>query len=278
MKRLFAVVAIFALSAAPSFGKTLDFPNDGDVMFKITIPDSWEPDADDDEVVEAQSPDGHIELSIWELETVEDVENLGNDLVEILKDHAKEIKLVGEPKKASPGGMKGVLFSGSALDEEDDHAIEFYALMIIGEEKVAVVYIEADADTPKKDLVKLEAILKSITPPGGKKVLRLTLALDADTEPTTTFAPDAPKIYAFFVGEALKKDDKIKSVWFATDVGDAAPKNTQIAEVAVVATSPTDKGAFSITKSEKDWPVGKYRVEIYVNDELVETLKYKVEE
>ena len=164
MKKLIAFVAIFALTAVQSYAKTLDFPNKGDAMFKITIPDSWEPDKDEDDVVEAQSPKEHVQLSIWELETKDDLENLGKDIEDILKDHASDIKLVGEPKKASPGGMDGLLFSGSAVDDEDKHAIEFFALLIANDSRVAVVFIEANADTPKKELDKLVDILKSLKP------------------------------------------------------------------------------------------------------------------
>ncbi len=33
-------------------------------MFQITIPDSWSPDSDEDDVVEATSPDENVSLSI----------------------------------------------------------------------------------------------------------------------------------------------------------------------------------------------------------------------
>jgi len=168
MKTVLALVAIVALTSTASFAKTREFPNKGDAIFKITIPDSWEPDSDEDEVVEATSPKDHVQLSIWALETKDDLKNLGKDIVDILEDHANEIKLVGEPQKASPGGMEGLLFSGTAVDDEDSHAIEFFALLIVTKGKAAVVFIEADANTPKKELEKLQAILKSITPAGKK--------------------------------------------------------------------------------------------------------------
>ena len=277
MKKILAFAVIAALTCSQSFAKTLSFPNKGDAMFKITIPDSWEPDADDDEVVEATSPKEHVQLSIWEIQSKEDLENLGNDIEDILKDHAKEIKLVGEPQEAHPGGLDGLLFSGTAVNEEDDHGIEFFALMIATDTQVAVVFIEADANTPKKELDKLSGILKSITPPGGKKVLRVVLALDKDSKPTRKFATTAETIHAFFIGESLKKGDEIKSVWIAEDVGDVAPKNTKIDEATVTASTPMDKGDFSLSKKpDNDWAVGTYRVEIYVNNKLVQSVKYQI--
>ena len=277
MKSLFTIVAILTLSCSPSFGTTLDFPNSGDIMFKITIPDDWEPNSDDDEVVEAQSPEANIQISIWEIETKEDLKNLGNVLEDILKDHAKEIKLVGEPKAARPGGMEGLLISGTALDEDDDHEIQFFALLVTNKVNVAIVFIEANANTPEVEAKKLEKILKSITP-GGKKLLTVKLAVDADSKPIKAFKSDAPKIHAFVEGNGFKKGDVIKSVWFAEDVGDAAAKNSKVDEASTTAMTATDVIDFFLSKQKDgDWPVGKYRVEISVNDQLIETAKYKIE-
>lgn len=277
MKFILTFVTIIVLSGTQAFAKTLHFPNKGDTMFTITIPDDWEPEKDDDDVLEATSPKEHIYLAVWELENKEDVNTLGKDIKDMLKDHAKKIKMEGEPVVAHPGGMDGLLFKGHALDKEDDHAIDFFALLISTKTKAAVVFIEADADTPKKEADKLQNILASITSPdGGRKPLRAALALDKDSKPTTAFTADAPKIYAFYIGEALKAGDKVKGVWIAEDVGDVAPKDSKIDEATLVAETPTDHSAFSLSKPTNGWPIGKYRVEIYVNDKLAETLKFTI--
>ena len=84
------------------------------------------------------------------------------------------------------------------------------------------------------------------------------------------------KIYAFWIGDAIEKDDSIRCVWIAEDVGEAAPKETKIDESTLEATKDNDKGAFTLSKPTNGWPVGKYRVEIYVEDELAETLKFTI--
>jgi outer membrane usher protein FimD/PapC len=38
----------------------------------------------------------------------------------------------------------------------------------------------------------------------------------------------------------------------------------------------TDAGDFNFSKPTKGWPVGKYRVEVYVNDELAATTKFTI--
>lgn len=168
MRMLIALTAILLLGTYEASAKTLSFPNADKPMFQITIPDNWEPDADDDEVVEATSPKEHISMAIWEIKSKEELESFGKDIEEILSDHAKEIKLKGEPKEIKPPGMEGLLFSGSAIDKDDeDHKIEFLTLFLINKtsKQVAVVYIEADAETPKKEVDKLIDILKSIKQP-----------------------------------------------------------------------------------------------------------------
>ena len=277
MKRILTFVTVIALSGSvPSFAKTLHFPSKGDTMFSIAIPDDWEPEKDDDGVLNAASPKENVSLSIWELKSKEDVKTLGKDIKDMLKDHATEINLEGEPKDAHPGGMDGLLFKGHAKDKEDEHAIDFFVLLIGTETKAAALFIEANADTPEKESEKLQAILASITPPKGSQLLHAALALDADTKPTTTFTTDAPKIYAFFIGDALKAGDKVRGAWIAEDVGDAAPKDTKIDEATLTAETPTDHSAFSLSKPTNGWPVGKYRTEIYVNDKLAETLKFTI--
>ena len=80
MKSTLAILAILALSGIQGIAKTMPFPAKGDVMFSITIPDDWEPEKDEDNVLEALSPDEHVYIAAWELEDNEDVKSLGDDI------------------------------------------------------------------------------------------------------------------------------------------------------------------------------------------------------
>jgi hypothetical protein len=112
--------------------------------------------------------------------------------------------------------------------------------------------------------------------PSAKKALGAVLAKELTGEATTTFPPNHPKIYLRWQGEALQKGDKIRSVWIAEDVGDVAPKNYKLDEVSMTADGPRAFGTFTITKPNKGWPVGKYRVDLYRGDEVMETLKFEI--
>ena len=115
----------------------------------------------------------------------------------------------------------------------------------------------------------------SVARAGDAKV-EAVIAVDKDTRPTTTFAADVPKLYAFFRTKGTETGDKLRGVWIAEDVGDAAPENTKIDESALTADQDDFYGAFSLSKPTKGWPVGKYRVEIYNGDELATTVRFTI--
>jgi len=94
--------------------------------------------------------------------------------------------------------------------------------------------------------------------------------------PSTTFASNTPKLYAIFKTEGAKAGDKIRGVLIAEDVGDVAPANAKVLETILDMEGDTEAGDFSFSKPTNGWPVGKYRVEIYVNDKLATTAKFTI--
>jgi hypothetical protein len=112
---------------------------------------------------------------------------------------------------------------------------------------------------------------------GARKVLHAELAKDRESEPATKFPSDTPKIVAFWKGDALKAGDKIRAVWLAEDVGYAELHHTKITEGSAIAYRPDDSGAFGLARPKEGWPLGKYRLELYVGDKLAETLNFTIE-
>ena len=98
-----------------------------------------------------------------------------------------------------------------------------------------------------------------------------------DAPATTTFAPDTPAVFALLQMGGVQKGDKLRAVWIADDVGDAAPAHTRIAEKAMTMEGVPNEGNFSCTKPAKNWPAGKYHVDIYANDKLITTASFTVE-
>lgn len=100
----------------------------------------------------------------------------------------------------------------------------------------------------------------------------------ADAPATTTFAPDTPAVFALLQMGGVRKGDKLRAVWIADDVGDAAPAHTKIAEKAMTMEGVPNEGNFSCTKPAKNWPAGKYHVDIYANDKLITSARFTVED
>lgn len=110
----------------------------------------------------------------------------------------------------------------------------------------------------------------------GEVKIKAHMATEPKGETTTVFTASAPKIYCMFESQGLSSGDKIRGVWIADDVGDAAPKGTKIDEKTITVEGDTDDGVFSLSKPNKGWPPGKYRIEIYVGDDLITTAKFSI--
>ena len=104
------------------------------------------------------------------------------------------------------------------------------------------------------------------------------IAVDGQTQPNSVFAPTTAKLNAFFRSTGTTKGDKLRGVWIAEDVGTAAPANTKIDESTLTADEDNFYGAFELSKPTAGWPVGKYRVEIYLNDQLSTTVKFVIQD
>jgi hypothetical protein len=109
----------------------------------------------------------------------------------------------------------------------------------------------------------------------GDVTVKVRMTMGPEDDSTTTFATDTPKLYAMFKTEGAKTGDKIRGVWIADNVGDAAPKGYKIDERTFTAEGDTSDGEFSLSKPD-GWPVGQYHIEIYVNDELATKMKFTI--
>lgn len=91
----------------------------------------------------------------------------------------------------------------------------------------------------------------------------------------TAYTADAPRLYAIFKAKGSSEGDNIRCVWIADDVGDAAAKGTKIEEKTITAKGDME-GEFSLSKPTPGWPLGKYHIEIHVNDELATKVNFEI--
>jgi hypothetical protein len=125
-------------------------------------------------------------------------------------------------------------------------------------------------ESPK--IVERPEVKSDATP----KQLAVSLAKDRFGKPTTTFSSTTPEIYARWQGQRLRQGASIKAVWIAENVSEDLPQDYKVDEASVVAEAPTARGAFTLARPEDGWMPGDYRVEFYVDNVLVDSVKMKI--
>lgn len=92
----------------------------------------------------------------------------------------------------------------------------------------------------------------------------------------TEFNSTVPNIYAHWQGYGLRGRVKIRAVWIAEDVGDIAPRNYKIDDATTIAGTENAHGVFTLSRPENGWAEGSYRVEFFIDEALVETVRLKI--
>lgn len=96
---------------------------------------------------------------------------------------------------------------------------------------------------------------------------------DAGAQRTTTYAQTDTTFYAQVILENAPDDTVVKAVWTAVSAQDTDP-NLLIDETSL--TSGSAPLTFSLS-NDGLWPIGGYKVDIYLNDELNRTLAFTVQ-
>jgi len=91
----------------------------------------------------------------------------------------------------------------------------------------------------------------------------------------TEFKTDTPAIYARWRGHNLRDKAEIRAVLIAESVADVSA-DYQIDESSTVAPTSNSSGTFTLATPKQGWAPGAYRIEFFVDDELVHTVKFKI--
>jgi len=95
--------------------------------------------------------------------------------------------------------------------------------------------------------------------------------------PATEFPPNTPKIHCAWKAEGLASGTSVRGVRIAEDVGTVAPKNFKIDEATFNPPAGSNAaGTFALSKPNAGFPVGKYRLEIYLGKDLAKTVPFTV--
>ncbi len=98
---------------------------------------------------------------------------------------------------------------------------------------------------------------------------------ESSKKPGSTFGVTTPKIFVFFDFENVGKGSALKGTWIC-EKSEAAPPNYKIDEATIDVGLLTNTGNFSLSKPTNGWPVGTYRVELSIDNKLMDTVKFSV--
>jgi hypothetical protein len=106
------------------------------------------------------------------------------------------------------------------------------------------------------------------------KIDSVTLTADENNVQATQVFGQSDVFYAVVTTKNAPDDTKLKAVWVAVEAEGVDP-NFTILEKELVSEG-MDTFTFSLS-NDNLWPVGKYRVDIYMNDELDQSVEFSVE-
>ena len=108
---------------------------------------------------------------------------------------------------------------------------------------------------------------------GVTRVEDAYMALDEyGYNPTKEYSSDATFYCMVTVLDTPEAGVPLKAIWYAVDV-DGMDRNAVIGEIETTAGQEVIP---FILSNENLWPVGKYKVEMYLNGELDTTIRFKV--
>ena len=106
------------------------------------------------------------------------------------------------------------------------------------------------------------------------------LTVEVSSDPAgglkTEFKSAVANIYVRWHGHDLPEGAKVRVAWVAEDVGDLVEPNFVIDETETVAHAPDASARFTLGRPPDGWAEGKYRIEFYVDDLPVETIKVTI--
>jgi hypothetical protein len=186
--------------------------------------------------------------------------------------------VVGEEEVVVPAGRFQAFHIHGEQSAPDSTTIDRWFVKGVGIVKDVTVMRNKDGDILRRIELDLKEKPKTAPRPAIKPPRKLSVGLSSEPigDFVTTFSSDSPKIYARWQGHGLAEHANVRAVWIAEDIGDAASANYTIDEATAAATIPNARGVFTLSRPDDGWAPGAYRVEFYVDDQLIDTVKLKI--
>jgi hypothetical protein len=116
----------------------------------------------------------------------------------------------------------------------------------------------------------------AIAAPAVKPAILLEVTGERDGTPQTEFKSDARQIFVRWSGVNMPPGEILRVAWIAEDVGDLAPANFVVDETETELESAEFGARFTLSRPTDGWAAGKYRVEVYLGEELLQKLNVTI--
>lgn len=113
------------------------------------------------------------------------------------------------------------------------------------------------------------------TPP---MTIKLEAMRDINAKPQTAFPAKTPSIIIRWHGDNLPIGGTVRVAWVAEEVGDLVEPGFIIDQTQTEVETSKLGARFTISRPRDGWAPGKYRVDLFVDDELKDTLGVTIEE
>lgn len=90
--------------------------------------------------------------------------------------------------------------------------------------------------------------------------------------------PDALQIVARWRARNVPERSNLRAVWIAEDTGGTAEPDYHVDEARTEVPATGGSGIFTLSRPPDGWAEGKYRVEFYLNEKLVTTIRLAIGE
>ena len=119
-------------------------------------------------------------------------------------------------------------------------------------------------------------------PPSVTCVVTDKASDDTPIDKKDSFDSNTPLIYLLCTSDEVHEGQQIKAVWIAADTQGMAPANYVIHEKSFDVTKNMDNSKewtikYSLSKPYAGWPTGKYHVDLYVDNQRLQSIKFQVE-
>jgi hypothetical protein len=135
---------------------------------------------------------------------------------------------------------------------------------------------QADQSPPSITIDTGAATPSAVPSPPPKPGVLVEVSAERDGSVQTEFKSDAPHIFVRWSGVNLPVGGYVRVAWIAENVGDIAPANFIVDQTETNIERQEFGARFTLSRPQDGWAAGKYRIELYLDDELLHTVKVNI--